>query len=1127
MSNFDFLTKQVLFKSFASAAVNAEKCLSIDPSLAITQCRRALELAINWMYNVDDELLKPEGADLCGLMNNFRFRKIIGESLSTNLNLIRKAGNQAAHGQRNFNQETAILVLNTLFVFFDWINQNYGDDQTPHSFSRENAINAGNTQETESKELVISYEEKIQALTEQNLNLQKQNDALSKITLEQKERLTAARKENSQNYKEPKNPPLTEAQTRAYIDIMLADAGWVKGIDWKEEVLVEGMHNASGTGFLDYVLYDDDGKPLAVVEAKRKDVTVETGREQAKIYADNMKIKYGVRPVIFTSNGSSIHILYDENYPEREISSFYSKTDLQFLIYRSTHKQLLSDYSLNDICERYYQKEAINSVCEHFSKNYRKALLVMATGSGKTRTILGLIKVLAEKNWIKNVLFLADRTSLVSQAYSAAKTYLKSQTLANLCESKKEDRDPKARIIFSTYQTMISTIDTVFEDGKRLFTSGHFSLIICDEAHRSIYNKYKEIFRYFDSLLVGLTATPKKEIDKNTYQEFGLDVGDPTYYYPLETAVNDGYLVDFHTIKFNTDFMLNGIKYKELSDEDKERWDEAFADDEEHYVEEVNSDAINKWLFNRDTIRKVISALMDYGLKIECGDKVGKTIIFARNHKHAEEIVETFNQDYPYLGGEFCQVIDNQIKFHDNLIDKFKNPHKDPQIAVSVDMLDTGIDVPECLNLVFFKPVYSYAKFWQMIGRGTRKCDGLIDGDDKKYFVIIDACRNFDFFEENPHGLDGKLQISLEHRTFVIRAKLLKALTGNGNFDSKEYCDETVKALTGKVREINQETFMAKTHLGAIRKYSDENIFTELTDEIIEDLNSQIGELLVPSEDDIRSRRFDNLMYGIELSYVSENNKEFNRLISNLKKISAVLLDNVGDSIDAVKKNRALLERLLKDEFVQSMTLKDYEDIRKQLRELVVYIENNSSGKDIYIDVEDTISNIETNESGVSRYADTSAFEPYKNRVERYVREHINEGVICKIHNNQKLATDDIKELEDIVWNKIGTKDEYDKTYSKTNIGVLIRKISGLDKKAAKDAFSKFMDSHNLTAEQSAFINLVINYVVENGLIEENKILIENPFDQFNLGEVFSDSTLLNELLSSIKAVSDNAVIRL
>lgn len=1126
MSNFDFLTKQVLFKSFASAAVNAEKCLSIDPSLAITQCRRALELAVNWMYNVDDELSKPEGADLCELMNNFRFRKIIGESLSRNLNLIRKAGNQATHSQRIFNQETALLVLNTLFVFFDWINQNYGDDQTPHSFSRENAINAGNSQVTESKELVISYEEKIQALTAQNLNLQKQNEVLSKITNQQKEQLTASRKENSQNYKEPKSPPRTEAQTRAYIDILLADAGWIKGVDWKEEVLVEGMPNASGMGFQDYVLYDDDGKPLAIVEAKREGVPVETGREQAKIYADNMKKKYGVRPVIFTSNGSSIHILYDENYPEREISSFYSKSDLQFLAYRNTHKQPLSDYNLNDICERYYQKEAINSVCEHFSKNYRKALLVMATGSGKTRTILGLIKVLAEKNWIKNVLFLADRTSLVSQAYSAAKTYLKSQTLANLCESKKEDRDPKARIVFSTYQTMISTIDSVFEDGKRLFTSGHFSLIICDEAHRSIYNKYKEIFRYFDSLLVGLTATPKNEIDKNTYQEFGLEIGDPTYYYPLETAVNDGYLVDFHTIKFNTDFMLNGIKYSNLSDEDKERWDEAFADDEGHYVEEVNSGAINKWLFSRDTIRKVINALMDYGLKIECGDKIGKTIIFARNHKHAEEIVKVFNQEYPYYGGEFCQVIDNQIKFHDILIDKFKNPHNDPQIAVSVDMLDTGIDVPECLNLVFFKPVYSYAKFWQMIGRGTRKCENLIDGEDKKYFVIIDACKNFDFFEENPHGLDGKLQISLEHRTFVIRTKILKALTDNGKFDSKEYCDETVKALTGKVREINQETFMAKTHLGAIRKYSNEDSFKHLSDEIIEDLNSQIGELLVPSEDDIRSRRFDNLLYGIELSYISGNNKEFNRLISNLKKIATILLDKVGNSIDAVKKNRSLLERLLKDEFVQSMTLKEFENTRKQLRELVVYIENDISGKDIYIDVEDNISNVESVESGVSRYADTIAFEPYKNRVERYVREHINEGVIYKIHNNQKLSSEDIKELEDIVWNKIGTKDEYEANYPKKNIGVFIRQISGLDKIAAKEAFSKFLDNHNLTTEQSAFINLVINYVVQNGLIEENNILLEKPFDQFKLFDVFSDTTLFTELLSSIKAVTENAEIK-
>lgn len=1129
MSNFDFLTKHDLFSSFSFAAVNAEKCLKIDPNLTITQCRTVMEKAINWMYDSDDELTRPEDTKLCSLINNYKFVRIVGRDLICLLNVVRKAGNSTAHSCNQYDEKTALLVLNSLFRFLDWIDQNYTGDTEQHIFDNQKALNALDNS-SYSKDIILNYEEKIKELSAQNSELARQNSALSKLSKEQTEQLTAARKVNIEHYVPPVLDEATEAETRRFlIDVFLSDAGWVKGKDWKEEILVPGMNNQSGNGYADYVLYDDDGIPLAVVEAKRVKVPVETARQQAKIYADLIEKKYGYRPVVFTTNGNVIHIIYDENYPEREVSSIYSKADLQFLRFKHTHKQPLTNYDIDSICERYYQKDAINAVCEHFSDNYRKSLLVMATGSGKTRTILGLIKVLAEKNWVKNVLFLADRTALVSQAYGAAKTHLNSFPLANLCDEKKEERDPNARIVFATYQTMMSTIDSALdENGNRIFTNGHFNLIICDEAHRSIYNRYKEIFRYFDSLLVGLTATPKNEIDKNTYQEFGLEVGDPTYYYPLETAVKDDFLVDFHTIKFDTDFSLNGIKYSELSDEDKKIWDDAFADDEENYVEEVNSGAINKWLFNRDTIKKVISALMEYGLKIDSGDKIGKSIIFARNHKHAEEIVKVFNDEYPKFGGEFCQVIDNKIKAHDSLIEQFKKPNKNPQIAVSVDMLDTGVDVPECLNLVFFKPVYSYAKFWQMIGRGTRKCPGLIDGEDKKYFVIIDACQNFSFFEENPHGMDGKLLLSLEHRTFVIRTKLLKALQNNGKFDSKDYRENTVKTLAGKVRDINQESFTAKSHIGIIQKFSKEESFENLTDEVIEDLDSQVGELLLPSDDDIRSRRFDNLMYGIELNYVKEKRSEFNKLLACLRKISTLLLEDVGDRIDDIRKNRPLLENLLKDEFIQSMTLKDYEHVREIVRNLVVYIDPKSKrAKDIYIDVEDSVSNIEVSEDGVSKFTDQSTFEPYKNRVQRYVREHLNEGVIYKIHNNVKLSEDDIKDLENIVWNKLGSKEEYISTYSDKNVGVLIREIAGLDIRAAKEAFSKFMSEHNLSVEQTAFVNLVIDYIVQNGLVESRSILLEPPFDRFPIEDYLADDSFRNDFFFSIENITSNAQIRI
>ena len=506
-------------------------------------------------------------------------------------------------------------------------------------------------------------------------------------------------------------------------------------------------------------------RPLAVIEAKRTCVDVSKGRQQAKLYADLLEQKYKRRPVIFLTNGFETHII-DGQYPERKCSVIYSKRDLEkwfnLLTMRTSLKHVAVD---KNIAGRYYQESAVKAVCDSLDeKNRRKALLVMATGSGKTRTVIALCDCLLKAGWIKNILFLADRNSLVTQAKRSFVNMLPNLSCTNLVEEKDHYN---AHCVFSTYQTMMNCIDTVSDSEGKLFTCGHFDLVICDEAHRSIYNKYKDIFSYFDAPLIGLTATPKDEIDKNTYEIFELENGVPTFGYDLAQAVKDGYLVDYVSVESKLKFIEQGIVYDELSEEDKRAYEETFEDEHGDLPDSIGSSALNTWIFNEDTIKQVLNILMTEGIKIDYGQKIGKTIIFAKNYDHAEKILEVYNKEYPRLP-DYAKVIDNYMTYAQSAIDEFSDPKKMPQIAISVDMLDTGIDVPEVLNLVFFKKVMSKAKFWQMIGRGTRLCSGLLDGEDKQRFYIFDFYGNFEFFRMNK-GKAAANRIALQGAIFNLK----------------------------------------------------------------------------------------------------------------------------------------------------------------------------------------------------------------------------------------------------------------------------------------------------------------------------------------------------------------------
>lgn len=1096
MSNFSPYLSIPSFAAFAPIAESAEKILSIDPAACVLNCRRAMEAAVKWMYAVDGSLVAPWDNKLVTLINTEEFRGIVDVQLIFRLDFIRRMGNNAAHGGKVITREQAVLCLQNLFVFFDFLAYCYGENYTEHTFNP--ALLAEQSAQPTPPAVDEDAARKLDALIKENAAL--------------KEQLTQRREEQHQTYV-PKPLEISEYKTRKlYIDAMLQDAGWVEGKNWLNEVKLPGMPNKSETGYADYVLYGDDGKALAIVEAKRSCVDPAVGRQQAKLYADIIEKQQGRRPVIFLTNGFETKI-DDGQYPERKCAAIWSKRDLEKwfnLLRMRTHlDNIVVD---ENIAGRYYQENAIKAVCNTFdARNRRKALLVMATGSGKTRTVIALCKVLLEHGWVKNILFLADRNSLVTQAKRSFVNLLPELSVTNLCE---ERDNTTAHCVFSTYQTMMNCIDAIEDAEGKLFTVGHFDLVICDEAHRSIYNKYRDIFTYFDAPLVGLTATPKDEIDKNTYALFDLGNGAPTYGYELAQAVKDGYLCDFVSVETTLKFIQQGIVYDELTDEEKEEYEAKFADENGDVPECVMPSALNEWVFNEDTIRKVLNTLMTDGLKIDYGSKIGKSIIFAKNHTHAEKILEIFNREYPHLYG-YAKVIDNYMTYAQSAIDEFSDPQKLPQIAISVDMLDTGIDVPEVLNLVFFKKVMSKAKFWQMIGRGTRLSPGLIDGKDKDKFYIFDFCGNFEFFRMSKGNANASAR-SLQGALFSLKAQMAFKLQ-DAVYKTDElsaFRQTLVDDMVRKVSELNQDNFAVKQHLKFVELYTRPNRYQSLSYEDTLMMQQELAPLLLPEPDDPKALRFDALLYGMELAHLA--GLPYNRAHHDLLK-KAEALSKIAN-VPEIAAQSALLEKILHTDYVENTGVDELEKIRKALRDLMKYITNEQSAYETGFG--DEILSIEWKQSEL----ENDDLQNYKMRAEFYVRQHQNELAIAKLKMNVPLTDSDITQLEEILWSEVGTKQDYEAEYGKKPLGEFIREIVGLDMNAAKEAFSAYLTNVNLDSRQIYFVNQIVEYIVHNGMMKDMSILQEAPFiDQGSIIEVFTDLSVWKGIKGVIDTINANA----
>lgn len=1120
-SNFDYLLDKKGYSEFAQAAVEAEKALAISPASVAIHARKALELGVKFIYSVEPSLTIPYKDNLSALIHNYCFKDMIGLNLFHLIKFIVRLGNVAVHSGSPVQAEDAILSLRNLHSFCDWIDYSYSEDYQQVEFDvnilPKPASESQNKQQLQ--KMADALDKKSQSLEELkklNEDLMNQLQELKQVNIQQRVFQV---------------DEISEAETRnRYIDLALMEAGWriagaqVKLPNCYTEVPVAGMPNNSGNGYVDYVLYGQDQMPLAVVEAKKTSVDAMAGSYQAKLYADCLGKQYGRRPLIFTTNGFEIFYTNDfRQEARRQISGFLTQDELQLEMERRRTRKPLYHIEIDEnITNRPYQKEAVITACEEIENHHRKLLIVQATGTGKTRVSISLVDVLLKHNYVKNILFLADRTALVRQAMRNYVDLLPNLTCCNLTENKEDPQ--QCRMIFSTYPTIMNAIDSNrLKDGRRLFTPGHFDLIILDEAHRSVYNKYQDIFQYFDGMLLGLTATPKSEIDKDTYGVFDLEKGNPTFAYELEQAVEEGYLVNYTTLEYKDAIMENGVHYDELSEEDKKHFEDTFAEDPTISVtKKVPNTAVNKWLFNQDTIDNMLKELMDKGLKVSGGDVLGKTIIFARSSLHAKAIVERFNKLFPEYGGEFIKQIDYSIKYADVLLDDFGTRDKYPQIAVSVDMLDTGIDVPEILNLVFYKKVKSYAKFWQMIGRGTRLCKNLLGkGQDKDKFLILDFCGNFDYFRVNTNGQDNGKQVGLTERIFNTQVEICRCLQAGEYTQQKEYVDfrqNLVEMLCHEVICLNDDSFRVKLRRKYVDIYRQMENWQDLDTSKIADIKQNIAPIVPVADKDELARRFDYTMYSIILGTLNQTN--INRFAVMVTTSCQKLAGKY--TIPQVAAQRQLIDRIIQDGYWAEADIFAFDQAREALRELMQFLDSEIQSI-YYTHFDDELVNISVGEPLGGGFG----LKPYRERVKSYLHEHEDTLAVYKLRNNKQMTTTDLAVLEKILWQDLGSKEDYVKTYGEKPVGMLVRELLGMDQQAVNEAFSEFITDSSLNSRQIDFVKMIVSYIVKNGnIVDVKSTFSQQPFTEFagGIGNLFRDNMLVvQRIMGKVSDIRKNS----
>ena len=1130
--NFEFLRPGR--DTLADLAGFAEHYAHADPASSLIKQRSFVEHVVAAIYE-SYRLRPPYSDNLNDLMNETAFRQAVPEVVQNKLHVVRKAGNHAAHPRRPITSQLSLEGLAQLFDIARWffVQLDGGKlEATPkYTPPPPEPVSAAKTRDALEKLRLAEakYESVLRQLDEETKKRLEAERAATEATRTAEQNATELTKLRQEGQKVASALEFNETTTRRrLIDQALLAAGWNVGADGKnteqvkQEVKLTGLPTSSGDGFADYVLYGDDGKPLAVIEAKKTAKDARQGGEQARQYADALQEQTGARPVVFFTNGIDVFLWDDaQGYPYRKIYGFYSKDSLEYLVHQRTGKGALATVDPNlAIANRMYQLEAVKRVCERFSGNFRKALVVQATGTGKTRVAISLCDVLMRAGWVKRILFLCDRKELRRQADRVFKEFMPGEPRVIVDASTANDRDK--RIYLATYPAMMKA----YED----FDVGFFDLIIADESHRSIYKKFRSLFQYFDALEVGLTATPIKFIERNTYELFACENGDPTSAFDFQQAIESKppYLVPFRVMQVSTKFSRDGFKYAQMTAEQRDQLEDQ---DPQAQAVDYESEELDKYFFNKDTTRAIWRSLMEGGIREATGQHVGKSIVFARNHLHAVHLAEVFSELYPQYGSAFCRVIDNQEPKADQLIDDFKNPENELAIAISVDMLDTGIDVPEVVNLVFAKPVKSYVKFWQMIGRGTRLRKDLFGpGKDKTEFLIFDHWQNFWFFDEVYKEAQPAPQKSLLQHLFEARVELLQVAIDKMDEAAIGIAEQQVLGDIRAVRDTN--AIDARDKWKELERLADADRIHHFAAATKADLLSIVAPLqhLRSIRGDEDAYRFDLLTTRLQVELLKGG--PIAPKVQDLKGRVEEAVELLGKNLQPVKAKADSIKQVRSKDFWASVEVHHLEGLRRELRSVMKYQQLPTTLR-VAPQVFDVTDDGHIAEAYIPKLEGLDLVE-YRARVERVLREHFAENpILQRVRTGQAVQE---SELEDLARLVLQVDDKANVLHlvghdpeTRRSLLAVFRSLVGLDAGAVEQAFAAFVHQHpRLSSQQLRFLQVLQNHIAQNGGIDVER-LYAPPFTTIHAESVdgiFPDPGAVDDLLVILTAFSPRSETR-
>ncbi len=918
LTNFDFLRSEKRFSSFAGATAAAEKIFPIDTAACAVNVRRALELTLKWMFEADKRLSMPKRTSLAALISAPSLRQGIGQELFAKLEFIRRVGNNAAHHPASVTKEQAALALSHLFDFENFVAKRYGASPSPYPFD---------------ETLLLAEEEIVtEALDSERIaEILRENRSMKRML-----RVQCKPSEDTDLYEEDPPSPhqLSEADTRRlYIETDLAHAGWRIGIDCLYEYRIDDLGAGSGVGYADYVLFDGK-EPLAVVEAQAAGDDPAIGRQQAKLYADALERKHGTRPILFLSSGTDTRIWQDCCEHERRVAGIFSKEDLRRLkqlcrLRKSKRAECEIDSVLID---RPYQMEAVRAVVNAFCKEgKRRATLSMAPATGKTRTALAAVDTLYRAGIVQNVLYLTESDILAHQALRAC-TELPGVTCASL--SLKTDI-ADAQLLIATYENLLSDADELLDkNGAPLLTPGHFDLILCDESDERITEKYRDIFETFDARLLFLSSTPA--------------IADAVFSYPHEQAISDGYVAPMRAFSLRLASFTQGLSLSDMTDSEQQAYRQLFRTRGLRVPEYIPPEEMFRKYYNEDTVRLMFETLKKEG--ITDGELPAKTIIFTNDHAHSEILYEIWGKLYPSAPPHFCRVIDLTTNYAESLLTEFAADERPPQIALSHDLMNDGIDIPSVKNLVFFTKAASRAKFWRMLGRGMRLAEGKTD------FFVLDLCGNFDTYEKGLPAPKPEPR-SEAQAIFCLRVRLAEALQSLRFANTCEQLrKDTVREITACIRLINRDTFAARRYSEALDRYTKKAAYEMLHDESIRELCFDISHLLPPASESPAVLSLDKRMLTLMLAKAQgRTDAAVSETIASLKEDAGILAKRASNK--RIAKQKKLLNRIVHNEYLETATLTELEEARRLLRPLVHFLPKADSP--VHICIPDRILSLE------------------------------------------------------------------------------------------------------------------------------------------------------------------------